>query len=192
MLWIIYVFMFHLSRNITFHQGWFDDILSWQFDWLVISVHIYIFLLCAQILALFALLCWFCDVLDCFHFFLLFFYSSFSLSNFMHVLTVSLSFAWNHYPVSDLILIFGAVQVIGGSAAKRYGGKRVLTVAVLLWSFSTMSTVYLHHPYCTFLPSLTIVSFHQGLVYLHHEHSLSPPPILHRTPFPHHQSSYHP
>lgn len=33
-------------------------------------------------------------------------------------------------------------QVVGGSSAKRYGGKFTLTVAVLLWSLSTLLTPF--------------------------------------------------
>lgn len=43
-------------------------------------------------------------------------------------------------------------QLIGGKAAQRYGGKQVLTFAVLLWSISTVFT-----PFCTRYPRLLIL-----------------------------------
>lgn len=41
-----------------------------------------------------------------------------------------------------LLLSERSFQVIGGSAAKRYGGKTILTVAVFLWSLSTFITPF--------------------------------------------------
>ena len=34
------------------------------------------------------------------------------------------------------------LQVIGGSAAKKYGGKNILTLAVFMWSLSTFITPF--------------------------------------------------
>lgn len=38
--------------------------------------------------------------------------------------------------------IFTEIKVAGGSAAKNYGGRRVLTLAVLLWSLSSFLTPF--------------------------------------------------
>ena len=57
----------------------------------------------------------------------------------------------------------GAVQVIGGSAAKRYGGKRVLTVAVLLWSFSTIIVPLCSHSIYALIFSRVLLGLGEGV-----------------------------
>jgi len=54
-------------------------------------------------------------------------------------------------------------QVLGGKAAKKYGGKSVLTLAVWIWSMSTFVTPF----FATSIPALiflrVLLGFGEGL-----------------------------
>ena len=55
------------------------------------------------------------------------------------------------------------MQVIGASAAKRYGGKLILLVAVLLWSLSTFITPYFAHSKWTLIALRVLLGIGEGL-----------------------------
>uniref|UniRef100_A0A0B7AYF6 Major facilitator superfamily (MFS) profile domain-containing protein n=1 Tax=Arion vulgaris TaxID=1028688 RepID=A0A0B7AYF6_9EUPU len=54
-------------------------------------------------------------------------------------------------------------QVIGGSAAKKYGGKRILSLAVILWSLSTCLVPLFAHSLYTLILSRVILGLGEGL-----------------------------
>lgn len=52
------------------------------------------------------------------------------------------SLYWQGWILSSFAFGYIASQVIGANAAARFGGKNVLTFAVLLWSVTTLVTPY--------------------------------------------------
>ena len=54
-------------------------------------------------------------------------------------------------------------QVIGGSAAKKYGGKIILTVSVLLWSMSTFLVPFFAHSISALFLSRVALGLGEGL-----------------------------
>jgi MFS family permease len=55
------------------------------------------------------------------------------------------------------------LQVIGGSAAKKYGGKNILTLAVFLWSLSTFITPFFAHSIYALIALRVILGVGEGL-----------------------------
>lgn len=54
-------------------------------------------------------------------------------------------------------------QVIGGSAARKYGGKSVLAMAVFLWSLSTIMVPFFAHSINALLISRVLLGLGEGL-----------------------------
>ncbi|GFS13599.1 sodium-dependent phosphate transport protein 1, chloroplastic [Elysia marginata] len=54
-------------------------------------------------------------------------------------------------------------QVVGGSAAKRYGGKKILSLAVILWSISTLLVPLFAHSLTMLVLSRVILGLGEGL-----------------------------
>ncbi|KAK7492895.1 hypothetical protein BaRGS_00015842 [Batillaria attramentaria] len=65
--------------------------------------------------------------------------------------------------LSSFAVGYMSSQVIGGSAAKRYGGKRVLTVAVLLWSLSTIIVPLCAHSIHALIFSRVLLGLGEGV-----------------------------
>jgi len=55
------------------------------------------------------------------------------------------------------------LQVLGASAAKRYGGKLTLLIAVLLWSLSTFITPYFAHSRWALIGLRVLLGIGEGL-----------------------------
>ncbi|XP_064604930.1 uncharacterized protein LOC135470105 [Liolophura sinensis] len=65
--------------------------------------------------------------------------------------------------LSSFAVGYMSSQVIGGSAAKKYGGKAVLTVAVLLWSLSTCLVPVFAHSLNALMISRVFLGLGEGL-----------------------------
>ena len=83
----------------------------------------------------------------------------------------------------QIYLHYGLVYLHQGQVYLHYGLVYLHQGQVYLHQGNSISSSAMRH---ISLPSLYIVSFHHGLVYLCHELSLSPSLILHIFPFPPH------
>ena len=54
-------------------------------------------------------------------------------------------------------------QIVGASATKKYGGKNVLLISVLLWSLSTFLVPFFAHSIYALLISRVILGLGEGL-----------------------------
>lgn len=68
-----------------------------------------------------------------------------------------------YYLNHDTLFLFQITQVVGGSAAKKYGGKRILSLAVILWSLSTCLVPLFAHSLYTLILSRVILGLGEGL-----------------------------
>lgn len=65
--------------------------------------------------------------------------------------------------LSSFAVGYMSSQVIGGSAARKYGGKSVLTMAVILWSLSTMMVPFLADSINALIISRVLLGLGEGL-----------------------------
>ncbi|KAL5016212.1 hypothetical protein ScPMuIL_005801 [Solemya velum] len=65
--------------------------------------------------------------------------------------------------LSSFAVGYMSSQVIGGSGAKRYGGKMILTLAVLLWSASTFFVPFFAHSIYALVASRVVLGLGEGL-----------------------------
>lgn len=65
--------------------------------------------------------------------------------------------------LSSFAVGYMSSQVIGGSGAKKYGGKTILTMAVLLWSFSTFLVPFFAHSINALIMSRVLLGLGEGL-----------------------------
>ena len=57
--------------------------------------------------------------------------------------------------------------MLGASAAKKYGGKLTLLIAVMLWSFSTFITPYFAHSKASLIALRVLLGIGEGLGMIH-------------------------
>ncbi|KAK3592163.1 hypothetical protein CHS0354_019454 [Potamilus streckersoni] len=65
--------------------------------------------------------------------------------------------------LSSFAIGYMSSQVIGGSAAKKYGGKKILLLSVLLWSMSTFIVPFFAHSIFALTISRMVLGFGEGL-----------------------------
>ncbi|XP_046330197.1 sialin-like [Haliotis rubra] len=65
--------------------------------------------------------------------------------------------------LSSFAVGYMSSQVVGGSAAKKYGGKTILVVSVLLWSMSTFMVPFFAHSIYALILSRVILGLGEGL-----------------------------
>ncbi|KAL3867864.1 hypothetical protein ACJMK2_040710 [Sinanodonta woodiana] len=65
--------------------------------------------------------------------------------------------------LSSFAIGYMSSQVIGGSAAKKYGGKKILLLSVLLWSMSTFIVPFFAHSIFALTLSRMVLGFGEGL-----------------------------
>lgn len=65
--------------------------------------------------------------------------------------------------LSSFAVGYMSSQVIGGSGAKKYGGKMMLTIAVLLWSLSTFLVPFFAHSIHALVLSRVLLGLGEGL-----------------------------
>ncbi|XP_014673005.1 PREDICTED: ascorbate transporter, chloroplastic-like [Priapulus caudatus] len=70
---------------------------------------------------------------------------------------------WQGWILSSFAFGYISSQILGSGAARKYGGKRVLTCAVFLWSLSTLLTPVVAPSLVLLILSRTLLGFGEGL-----------------------------
>lgn len=83
------------------------------------------------------------------------------------IIQMSSQFGWSLHDQGWILSAFSigymSSMLIGGSAAKRYSGKGVLLLAVLLWSFTILSTPFVSHSLPLLLLNRVLLGFGEGI-----------------------------
>ncbi|CAH8625283.1 unnamed protein product [Heterobilharzia americana] len=83
------------------------------------------------------------------------------------IIPISNHFGWNLHQYGWVLSSFSAgylvSMIIGGSAAKRFGGSLILTFAILFWSLSSIATPFFAHSIYSLVVSRILLGLREGL-----------------------------